>query len=69
MRRMIPFNTSLRLCCSRVAMTQPSSAFIERVFTQLTFIRRTTGETSSRDTLELRAFVRCNNGLIDELEY
>ena len=51
-----------------VGVTQPSSAFIERVFSQLSFIRCTVGETSSRDTLELRAFVRCNNGLIDDLE-
>lgn len=47
-----------------VALSQASSASVERVFSQLKFIRRVVGDQAVRDILELRAFFRCNNGLV-----
>ena len=47
-----------------VATVQVSSASVERVFSQLTFIRRVVGDTTSSDVLESRALVRCHG---DEL--
>ena len=46
-----------------VCLIQPSSAAAERVFSQLTFIRRVVGDNTLQDILELRAFIRCNKGL------
>ena len=46
-----------------VAVAQSSSAAAERIFSQLTFIRRAVGDNTLRFVMELRAFVRCNNGL------
>mmetsp|Transcript_21933 Transcript_21933/g.47630 ORF Transcript_21933/g.47630 Transcript_21933/m.47630 type:complete len:106 (+) Transcript_21933:28-345(+) len=47
-----------------VAIVQVSSAAIERVFSQLTFIRRAVGDNTNKgDMMELRAYIRCNNGL------
>ena len=47
-------------------LAQPSSAAVERVFSQLTFIRRAVGDLTTRDVMELRAFIRCNNNLLDD---
>ena len=49
-----------------VAVAQPSSAVAERVFSQLTFIRRAVGDNTLCFMMELRAFVHCNNGLGDD---
>lgn len=49
-----------------VAVCQVSSASVERVFGQLTFIRRAVGDGKLRQMMELRAFIRCNNGLEDD---
>lgn len=49
-----------------VALSQASSAAVERVFSQLTFIRRVVGDSTVRDMLELRAFFRCNNKLVGD---
>jgi len=49
-----------------VVLSQASSAAVERVFSQLTFIRRVVGDNTVRDMLELRAFMRCNNDLVDD---
>ena len=46
-----------------VAIVQVSSAAIERVFSQLTFIRRAVGDNTNKDMMELRAYIRCNNNL------
>ena len=46
-----------------IVLDQVSSAAVERVFSQLTFIRRIVGDGIVGDMLELRAFMRCNNGL------
>ena len=54
------FQKAVRL----VAVVQASSAAVERVFSQLTFIRRAVGDSTLRDTMELRSFIRCNNGLV-----
>ena len=43
-----------------------SSAFVERVFSQLAFIRRVAGDSASRDVLELRTLIRVNNGLMED---
>lgn len=51
-----------------VAITHPSSAFVERVFSQLTFIRRVIGDNATRDVLELRAFIRCNTDLVNDFD-
>ena len=57
------FCEALRL----VVLVQASSAFVERIFSQLTFIRRVVGDRSGRDSLEfLRALIRCNSGLLEE---
>ena len=46
-----------------VATVQVSSAAVERVFSQLTFIRRALGDNTLRDMVELRALIHCNKGL------
>ena len=56
------FQQAIRL----VVLTQPSSASCERVFSQLTFIRRMVGDNILGEMLELRALLRCNNGLRDD---
>ena len=56
------FCEALRL----VVLVQASSAFVERIFSQLTFIRRIVGDRIEQETLELRAFIRCNAGLTEE---
>ena len=49
-----------------VALVQASSAFVERIFSQLTFIRRTMGDRIERDSLESRALIGFNSGLLEE---
>ena len=49
-----------------LACVQVSSAFVERVFSQLAFIRRAVGDSASRDVLELRTLIRVNNGLMED---
>ena len=49
-----------------LACVQVSSAFVERVFSQLAFIRRAVGDSTSRDVLELRTLIRVNNGLMED---
>ena len=49
-----------------LACVQVSSAFVERVFSQLAFIRRAVGDKVSRDVLELRTLIRVNNGLMED---
>ena len=39
---------------------------VERVFSQLAFIRRAVGDKVSRDVLELRTLIRVNNGLMED---
>ena len=56
------FRQAIRL----VVLTQPSSASAERVFSQLTFIRRIVGDHIVGEMLELRALLRCNNGLRED---
>ena len=58
------FQEAVRL----VAISQVSSAAVERVFSQLTFIRCAVGDNTSRDVMELRAFIHCNNDLVDDFE-
>ena len=48
-----------------LALVQVSSAFVERVFSQLTFIRRAIGDSASRDVMELRTLICVNNGLME----
>ena len=48
-----------------LALVQVSSAFVERVFSQLAFIRRAIGDVASRDMMELRTLIRVNNGLME----
>lgn len=59
-------------CCFKavklIALSQTSSAAVERVFSQLTFIRRAVGDYTVRQMLELRALIRCNNGLEDNFQ-
>ena len=62
-RKNVPcFQKAVRL----VVLTQPSSAASERVFSQLTFTRRMVGDQTCGEMLELRALLRCNNGLRDD---
>ena len=49
-----------------IATVQVSSAAVERVFSQLTFIRRAVGDITCREVMETRAFVRCNGNLLDD---
>lgn len=49
-----------------IAVTQVSSAAAERVFSQLFFIRRAVGDKTLQDMMELRTFIRCNNGFSDD---
>ena len=48
----------------RLALTQASSAAVERVFSQLTYIRRVVGDSTVREMLELRALFRCSDELL-----
>lgn len=56
------FQKAIRL----IVLMQPSSASCERVFSQLTFIRRIVGDRILGEMLELRALIRCNNNLRDD---
>ena len=49
-----------------LACVQVSSAFVERVFSQLAFIWRAVGDSTSRNVLELRTLIRVNNGLMED---
>ena len=49
-----------------IALLQLSSAFVERVVSQLAFICRTIGNSTSRYVMELRTLIRVNNGLIKD---
>jgi len=40
-----------------------SKYIYQRVFSQLTFIRRAVGDNTLREMMEIRAFIRCNNDL------
>ena len=49
-----------------LALVQVSSALlVERVFSQLAFIRRAVGDSALRDLVELRTLIRVNNGLME----
>ena len=50
-------------CQTYCSFSQAFSAAVERVFSQLTLIRRVVGDKTVQDLLELRAFYRCNDGL------
>ena len=52
-----------------IVLTQVSSAAVERVFSQLTFIRRIVGDSIVGDMLQLRTFLRCNNGQGSDFGY
>ena len=58
-------NTKLRTfdeAVNLVVSVQPSSAArSERVFSQLSFVRRIVGDATLQDLLELRCLMRCNN--------
>ena len=58
------FQQAVRL----VATVQASSAAVERVFSQLTFIRRAVGDRTSSDVMEMRAFIRCNSSKVNDYE-
>jgi len=49
--------TALRL----VVLVQPSSAFVERVFSQVKRILDQTGVNGLEESIEARVFVRCNH--------
>ena len=48
---------------SLVAVVQVSSAAVERVFSQLTYIRHAVKDNTSHEMMELRALIHCNTGL------
>ena len=56
------FQKAVRL----IVTVQVSSAAVERVFSQLTFIRRAIGDKATRDVLQTRAFIRCNGNLVED---
>ena len=56
------FLEALRL----VAVVQASSAFVEQLFSQLTFIRRVIGDQACQEVMEQRTLLRCNHGLMDD---
>ena len=49
-----------------IVTVQVSSAAVERVFSQLTFIRRAIGDKATRDVLETGAFIRCNGNSVED---
>ena len=50
-----------------IVTVQVSSAAVERVFSQFTFILRAIGDKATRDyVLETRAFIRCNGYLVED---
>ena len=48
-----------------LALVQVSSAFVERVFSQLAFIQRAIGDVASRDMMELCTLIRVNNDFME----
>ena len=57
------FLEALRL----VAVVQASNAFVERVFSQLTYVRRVIGDQACEEVImEQRTLLRCNRGLMDD---
>jgi hypothetical protein len=51
-----------------IVLAQPSSAATERVFSQLQFIRRVSGNAMMEDVVCMRNLVRCNQGHCDDFE-
>ena len=60
--RILHISQALRL----VVLAQPSSASVERVFSQLQYIRRICGDQLLEDLLNLRLIIRCNAGLEED---
>ena len=58
------FAKALRL----VVLKQTSSATIERIFSQLTYIQRICGLATTSETLRLRLLIRCNEGCMDDFD-
>jgi len=58
------FAKALRL----VVLKQTSSATIERIFSQLTYIQRICGLATTSETLKLRLLIRCNEGCMDDFD-
>ena len=50
-------------------LRQPSSAIVERVFSQVSYIRSICGGMTNEDNLELRTQLRCNEGSISDYDY
>ena len=61
----VPFSEEVVML---VAVVQVSSAAVERVFSQLTFIQRAVGDRTLRDMMELKAYICCNNELGNDLK-
>ena len=59
------FEKAFRLAC---LLRQPSSAIVERVFSQVSYIRSICGDRTKEDNLELRAQLRCNEENIDDYD-
>ena len=62
--KMFYFSEALRL----IVLVQPSSAAVERVFSQLQYIRHICGDKMLADMLNLRLLLRCNDGLEDSFD-
>ena len=56
------FSEALRL----IVMVQPSSSAVERVFSQLQFIRHICGDRMLSDLLNLRLMIRVNDVLVED---
>ena len=50
-------------------LRQPSSAIVERAFSQVNYIRSLCGDNLKEDNLELRAMLRCNDEDSQSFEY
>ena len=50
-------------------LRQPSSAIVERAFSQVNYIRSLCGDNLKEDNIELRTMLRCNDEASQDFEY
>ena len=60
------FEKAFVLAC---LLRQPSSAIVERVFSQVSYIRSICGDMNNEDNLEFRTQLICNEGNINDYDY
>ena len=60
----VAFFRSWPIALRLAVLVQPSSAFVERAFSQIKLILKQTGVSSLEENIEARVLVRCNSGVL-----